>query len=171
MTNVRTILVPVDFSDGSLAAVRHARELADIFHSHVHLLHVASGPDAPAWAIEFFAAQLRPVEEHRRMQTLDQLATLVVKLRLDPLRTTGLVRTGCAEEAIAQYADELHADLIIMGSHGERFIPQLRIGQVTERVLGLAKCPVITVPEDRNAVVHVPTDRRLNAATAATDRM
>lgn len=154
MTNVQTILVPIDFSEGSLAAVRHARALAEVFRSHVHLLHVATRPDTPEWAHELFATELRPVEEQDRLQALDRLATLIVGQRLDPFRTTGLVRSGCAEDAIAEYADEINADLIVMGLHGDHLVPNLRVGQVLARVLGRVRCPVLAIPEDRIAVAR-----------------
>jgi universal stress protein A len=159
MTKVRTILVPVDFSEGSLAAVRHARELADVFHSDIHLLHVTRGPDAPPWAMELFGSQLRPVEEQHRLAALDQLATLIVSQQLDPFRTTGLVRIGCAEDVIAAYAEEVHADLVVMGLHGDRFLPGLRVGQVVERVLGSVSCPVLTIPDERLPVARLQPPR------------
>jgi nucleotide-binding universal stress UspA family protein len=155
MTNVRIILVPVDFSEGSFAAVRHARDLADVFHSQIHLLHVSSAPDAPQWALELFAAQLRPIEDSNRMQALDRLATLIVSQRLDPLRTTGLVRSGAADEVIADYAEQIHADVIVMGLHGDHLIPNLRLGQVVERVLGRVDCPVLAIPEERTPTARV----------------
>ena len=74
---------------------------------------------------------------------------MIVSQRLDPFRTTGLVRIGCAEEVIAEYADEIHADLIVMGLHGDRFAPNARVGQVVERVLGNVRCPVLTIPEEK----------------------
>lgn len=155
MTTVRTILVPIDFSEGSLAAVRHARELAAIFHSRLHLLHVTRGPDAPRWAMEIFATQLRPVEEQHRIEALDHLATLIVAQQLDPFLTTAIVRSGTAEQVIADYADESQADLIVMGLHGDHLIPGPRVGQVVERVLGAVRCPVLTIPEDRRSVVRI----------------
>jgi nucleotide-binding universal stress UspA family protein len=166
MTNVRTILVPIDFSEGSLAAVRHARELGDVFHSHIHLLHVAPGPDAPKWALELFGSQLRPVQEQHRLQALDQLATVIVSLQLDPFRTTGLVRNGCAEQVITEYADEIHADLVVMGLHGDHFIPQVRVGQVVERVLGNVRCPVLAIPEERLPVARLEAPTRLGEPLA-----
>jgi universal stress protein A len=155
MTRVQTILVPIDFSEGSLAAVRHARELANVFRSHVHLLHVASNPDAPRWALELFSTQLQPLNEEHRLAALDQLATIIVSQRLDPFRTTGLVRPGRAEDAIAQYADEINADLIVMGLHGEHEIPTSRVGRVVERVLGQVRCPVLTIPEEHVRVLRL----------------
>jgi nucleotide-binding universal stress UspA family protein len=166
MTNVQTILVPIDFSEGSLAAVKHARDLAALFHSHLHLLHVTAVPVAPRWALELFRAELRPVEEQNRLQAIDRLATLIVSQRLDPFRTTGLVRSGCAEQAIIDYADEIHADIIVMGLHGDHFIPDLRLGQVAERVLGAARCPVLTIPEDRVPVSRLDAPARAGASIA-----
>jgi universal stress protein A len=154
MTNVRTILVPVDFSEGSLAAVRHARELAAMFNSHLHLLHVTQGPDAPRWAVEVFADQFAPVQEQHRLEALDRLATLIVSQQMNPFQTTGLVRCGSAETVISDYAEEIHADLIVMGLHGDHFIPQLRVGRVVERVLGQVHCPVLTIPEETLHVAH-----------------
>jgi universal stress protein A len=156
MTKVRTILVPIDFSEGSLAAVRHARELAEIFHSRVDLLHVTQGPDAPAWATELFAHQLGSVAEQHRLAALDQLATVIVSQQLDPARTTGLVRSGRPEDVIADYAEEIHADLIVMGLHGDRSAPGLRVGQVIGRVLGRVRCPVLTVPDKRPPAMRLP---------------
>src|SRR5262245_51100871 len=98
------ILVPVDFSEGSMAALRHARDLATFFHSRLHLLHVAPGLDAPAWAAELFGSEVRSLHREQRLHALDQLAALIVEQRLDPFTTTGLVRTGRAEQVIADYA-------------------------------------------------------------------
>jgi nucleotide-binding universal stress UspA family protein len=161
MTNVRTILVPVDFSAGSIAAIRHAHDLALRFNSHLHLLHVTSVPDAPPWAIELFQEQLQPIAEQRRLDAMERLARLIVHLHLDPSRTTALVREGEAGAAIAWYADEIAADLIVMGVHGDRRTVQLPVGHVVEQVLGRVNCPVLAVPEDRSYVLR----QKLSAAT------
>jgi len=39
----------------------------------------------------------------------------MVSQQLDRFRTIGVVRTGCAEDVITQYADDIHADLVVMG--------------------------------------------------------
>lgn len=157
MTNVRNILVPVDFSPGSFAAVRHAHDLAARFDSRLHLLHVAATPDAPRWAVDLFSDHLDPLLEQDRIKSLDQLATMIVAHHLDPFRTTGVVRSGSAAQVITDYADEIHADLIVMGVHGDHFIPRLRVGEVIEEVLGVAPCPVLAVPEDRREALHLPS--------------
>ena len=165
MTTVRTILVPIDFSEGSFAALRHARELASIFHSQLHLLHVATGPDAPLWAAELFGSHLRPRQEQERIAALDRLATLIVAQGLDPFTTTGLVRMGCPERVIADYANEVRADLVIMGVHGHHS-PMISVGRVVERVLASVSCPVLTIPEQRVAVDASEAPRELVEALA-----
>lgn len=145
MTTIRTILVPVDFTPGSLAAVRYARDLAAIFSSKVHLLHVASG--APVWAAELFAAGLHPHRDHHQLDALDQIATLIASLRFDPRTTMGVVRMGCAEQSISSYAAEIRADLIVMGTHGDHRAETPGVGRVVERVLSRVSCPVLAIPD------------------------
>jgi nucleotide-binding universal stress UspA family protein len=154
MTTIRTILVPVDFTPGSLAAVAYARDLAAIFSSRVHLLHVATG--APSWAADLFAAHARRLHGHDPMQSLDQLATLIASLRFDPCTTTGVVRMGCVDQAIGSYAAEVHADLIVMGTHGSHAAPGEGVCRVVERVLSCVHCPVLTIPDPllEEAICH-----------------
>jgi nucleotide-binding universal stress UspA family protein len=165
MTNVRTILVPVDFTPGSLAAAAHARDLASIFKSRVHLLHCATV--VPAWALEVFGSHLQPVHEQHRLNALDRLAALMVSLHFDPTHTTGLVRMGPAERIIAEYAAEMHADLIIMGTHGDHSLMTLGVGRVVERVLSRVRCPVLTIPEPDAVMPQFASDTAQREAIAS----
>jgi nucleotide-binding universal stress UspA family protein len=166
MTTLKTILVPVDFNEGSLAALRHARDLAALFDSSIHVLHVTSRPEVPAWAAELFGSHLRRLDQQQRPLALDKLATLIAGLHLDPIRTTGLVRTGCEEAVIAEYAAEIRADLIVMGVHGEQTAETSIVGHVVERVLGRVACPVLTVPDHSVVVARLGAHDRLEDAIA-----
>jgi nucleotide-binding universal stress UspA family protein len=165
MTTVKTILVPVDFAEGSLAALQHARELAAMFNSNVHLLHVAPGFEMPDWANELFGSKARSMEARKRLEGLDKLATLIACHRFDPYTTTGLVRTGCAEQVIADYANEIRADLIVMGVHGDRTVATEAVGHVMERVLGRVECPVLAIPEHQ-LVARATANQDYEAAIA-----
>jgi nucleotide-binding universal stress UspA family protein len=143
MKNLRTILVPVDFSPGSVAAAEHARELAAIFDSHVHLLHVVPAPDVPVCAVEPHWGKLRTLHQPTRVRALDRLATMIARVEFDPFTTTGLVRTGRADCVISEYAAEIGAGLIVMGTHGDHAQP---VGDVLERVIGEVVCPVLAIP-------------------------
>lgn len=142
---VRRILVPVDFSAGSHDAVRHARAIARQFGSTLSVLYALPAADVPAWALQFFGRDLPPSDAGDRARALHRLAALIVAERLDPLRTTGLVRAGRPDEVITQYAKEIDADLIVMGTHGEHEGTPV-VGDVVRRVLNAAPCAVLTVP-------------------------
>lgn len=56
-----------------------------------------------------------------------------------------LVRSGSPAEEIVHAAEELHATLIVMGSHGRGATRSLVLGSVSDRVLHTAHCPVLVV--------------------------
>lgn len=152
MTSIRTILVPVDFSPGSITAARHAHDLATTFRSRLCLLHVTVPPDVTPFAVEPYWDELRAFVEPARLDALGQLATLIAREQFDPFRTDGVVRTGCPEQVISEYADQIHADLIVMGTHGDHAQP---VGKVIERVIGRVECPVMAIPNKNTSAAYL----------------
>lgn len=153
----RRILVPVDFSAGSLAAVRHAQQIAQLANCHLHLLHVMDSPGPIRRGVDLKALGLGRGD--KRLRAYHRLAAVIAGSHLDPFRTTGIVRSGTPEWVISGYADEIHADLIVMGIHGEDQTPPHSPGRVIERVLGTAWCPVLAVPELRTNTWAQPSSR------------
>ena len=140
----KKILVPIDFSPGSIAAAHRAHELATLFGSHVYLLHVVAPPDITLPAVEPFSGDLLwTLHKPTREEAIDRLATLVAQERFDPFTTTGIVCSGHAEQAISANADEIDADLIVMGVHGDHTQP---VGKVMEHVLGRTDRAVLAIP-------------------------
>ena len=88
-----------------------------------------------------------------------RLAAVIASHQLDPFHTTGIVRKGVPDEVILAYADEIDADLIVMGIHGEDQTPPHSPGRVIERVLGAARCPVLAVPDYRSHVWAYQSNR------------
>jgi nucleotide-binding universal stress UspA family protein len=52
---------------------------------------------------------------------------------------------GRPDEAIVKFAEDVGADLIVMGSHGRTGLSKILLGSVAERVIGQAACPVLVV--------------------------
>jgi nucleotide-binding universal stress UspA family protein len=146
------ILVPVDFTPGTRDAVRHARAIAQQFGSAVHLLYALPAPDTPHWNAWFNGAKATSAPE--RVHAVHRLAAVIVGERLDPRRTTGVLRIGQADEVIRRYANEIEADLIVMGTHGDRE-SAAPIGQVAASVLNQARCAVLTVPRTTADVLEI----------------
>lgn len=139
----KNLLVPTDLSEGAEEALDFACELARSFGAQVHLLHVIGIPalGVPELGVALTSTMIDSMVRENQ-QALDELAA-----RKSQQASIGqvLLRTGDARDVINQTAKELHADLIVMGTHGRRGVSRALLGSVTETVVRTAPCPVLTV--------------------------
>lgn len=145
---MKTILVPVDFSDVTLRVVKAAAHLAKPFRSRVVLMHVSEGysqrfafgtghEDVPPEVVE-----TEPGESaaHRR---LGELQDLVLSAGLESI---SIELTGPPVEQIMTQAETTRVDLIVLGTHGRSPLYHLFTGGVLDGILRRARCPVLVVP-------------------------
>ena len=144
---LKSILVPVDFSDPSNQALRYAARFAQHFGSEITLLHVvqrisvAPFPEVPPYLA--FAEEDFEIAE-KALQTLAAQQTL----KSSAIHTA--VRTGLAAHEIVEAARDLDSDLIVIATHGYTGWKHLCIGSTTERVVRTAPCPVFVVREKQH---------------------
>jgi nucleotide-binding universal stress UspA family protein len=69
-----------------------------------------------------------------------------IKKHLDDKNIKTVVKEGDAADAILKTAKELHADIIVIGSHSRRWIEEILIGSVTEKVLHNTSIPLFIIP-------------------------
>lgn len=132
------VLVPVDFSDDSLAALQVAKDTVDE-PAHLHVLHVL-----PIWEPNEPGVIWEMVDDHSRADH----ATEALKQKLEGLGlgcVSVTVRFGDPGHEIADYAQEIKAELIVLSSHGRSGLSRLLIGSTAERVTRLAHCPVLVL--------------------------
>jgi universal stress protein A len=143
MTLPRTILVPVDFSAGSETALDYAVELAAKLDAKVYILHVLglSGLGVP----ELGAALAPEVIDSMVRDSDTALAKLADARRSRATIADPLLRTGDARDVILHIAEEVTADLIVMGTHGRRGVGRALLGSVAESIVRTAPCPVLTI--------------------------
>ena len=150
------ILVPMDFSEPSDAALKYARRVATRFGGSLHLLHVAEDPYRPLYSAEVYV----PVMEGLREEILtDALKRLKNRLRSSDLRELGATAEaiiGLPARSIVEYAGAHNIDLIVMGTHGRGGMSHLLMGSVAERVVRTAGCPVLTVRHARDVAAELP---------------
>jgi nucleotide-binding universal stress UspA family protein len=152
---IASILVPVDFSESSKAAVRQAVRLARLFGARLDLLHVGETVPVPAfYDTGFIVYEYGPqFAEH----ALEQLHGLVDdELAGDPgaaLEVRVHVGVGQSPSVIVKEAERLGSGLIVMGTRGLSGLKHLLLGSVAERVLRLARCPVLVTKSDAD-VAH-----------------
>ncbi|HPM82455.1 MAG TPA: universal stress protein [Candidatus Anammoximicrobium sp.] len=134
----RTVVVPVDFSDDSLAAVDTALELvADPSGVQVvHVLPEASMMDPdPVW--------LEIDNANRSERTIDALRQRLPGERYEKLPIE--IEFGDPGYRIADFAQRIGAELIVIPSHGRTGLGRMLLGSVTERVIRLSHCPVLVL--------------------------
>ena len=143
---MKTILVPTDFSAYSDVAVDYAVELAMRLDATVYLLHIVHIPVIGTGEMGNVHASALTQVAHRDAQiSLEALAT---KLR-DRVEVAAVrIETGDAREVIDRVAEQIDADLIVMGTHGRRGFSRWFLGSVAESVVRTAPCPVLTIHRD-----------------------
>ena len=141
MPALHNILVPVDFEPASYSALAHARDLARPFGARLHVLHILEDafalPAGTEGAVSGFPRLRREIEDEARHR-LNELLT-------DEDRHAGATAVpliaATPSVAIVEYATEIRADLIVMGTHGRTGKALGLIGSVAEHVVRTAECP------------------------------
>lgn len=133
------LLVGVDFGDESTRALDVAANLAR--RSAPAVIHVAyvltdlASPDAPEFAIE------KLIDDARK-----ELARIVAKSGLEQTAVPHVL-IGNPVEALSEFAKDVHADVMVLGTHGRRGVSRLMFGSVAEAVTRRAPCSVLVVRE------------------------
>jgi universal stress protein A len=144
MNSFQRILVPTDFSETAQAATRIAGDLSRRFEAPLTLVYVFERTVYPlpdeyilftSKQLDYMLAEFNQRLASAQRQALDAGAMGV---------TTHLLH-GWAPDEITRFASEGGFDLIVMGTHGRRGIKHLVLGSVAERVVRMARCPVLTV--------------------------
>ena len=167
MQQVRSVLCGVDFSDHSAQALRCAAAIAARYRADVTAVTVLDPFLIEAAAIAYDMERL--AAETRADLTAFVAETLVPR----PSETPPAVKvvTGRAPREILRAAEALHADLIVLGTHGLGGVRRVFFGSTTDRVLRDGGFPVLVVPFTPAAGPLNPLARpRTFVAAVALDR-
>ena len=140
MSDIERILVGIDFSDCSRAALRFAFTLANKLGARVDVLHVL----APPPYVPLDLALWQGMDRDLSSQVLASVEQFVAEAAPGGAETARIrVEAGVPYETLVTAAEE--ADLVVVGTHGRTGLPHLLLGSVAERVVRLSPCPVVTV--------------------------
>lgn len=158
---LKTILVPVDGSENSERALTHAVELAERFEAKLVLMNVLedylyaghlSGLEVPSeLRIRQLPVEADPDEYKDERLTSHQVADKVNMLRRmyakvpEGVKTVLYFGVGSPREDIINVADQVNADLIVIGSRGLGTIRRMLMGSVSNYVLHESTLPVMVV--------------------------
>lgn len=143
MNPPKNILVPTDFSAQAEQALDYACELANKLGATVNIVSVIG---IPALGVpELGAAMTASVIDDMVRDNQKGLDALAESRRGKATIGQVLLRTGDARDVIPSVAEEIGADLIVMGTHGRRGLSRALLGSVTEYVVRISRVPVLTV--------------------------
>ena len=148
MKKLEHILCPVDFSEISRQAFDRAVAIARADGASLTALHVLATPNATAIVPYVGPEALAPFPlPEVDVERITQQMRSFLALNPPPFDVPCLVTEAAdIHHEILDRARQLHADLIVIGTHGRSGFHRLILGSVTEKVLRKAPIPVMTVP-------------------------
>ncbi|HIX83924.1 MAG TPA: universal stress protein [Candidatus Megamonas gallistercoris] len=137
--NMKRILVPIDSSEIAERAIQEAIKVNRFGEAEVHVLYVA---DINKLAINAYLSGNVLLEIGKAGE---RILNAAVEKFPESMKVVKVYRTGDPAETITEYAKEINADLIIMGSRGLGLVRGVLLGSVSKYVLERTKCPVLIV--------------------------
>lgn len=151
---IKNILVPTDFSENAQRAFEKACSLARQLGATLHVLHVRD-ESALRTAVREGLLEANSTDEelHRAVELLieQRFSGMCAGLDRSELSLSQVSRRGDPKALIVDYAQEVAADIVVMGTHGTGLVEKIRsalMGAIAESVIRKSPCPVLLVRVD-----------------------
>ena len=143
MNTISKILVAVDFSENSNRALDAATAYASKFGATIDLVHVFSSPVPAVYAYDVAIpdALVRDAQNAAKAK----LEANRERVQSANIEVTTHLAEAPAHTAITQLAEEIAADLLVMGTRGHTGLKHALMGSVAERTLRHSPCSVLVV--------------------------
>ena len=149
----KKILIPIDFSPSSIAALAAAAELAQQFHAELYLLHVI--PMLPIVTGIEFPTAFYPRQEFladAEKDSAKRLADLIGNLSGQGTKASSKVEIGNDVVGnLLMVMDREHIDMLVISTHGISGWRPVVFGSIAEKVIKLAECPVLLLRSAKTA--------------------
>jgi universal stress protein A len=142
--HLKSILVPLDFSEASLKSLQYAVPLAKQFGAKLTLLHVLKAP------VRFADSKYLASLGHHQLTVIEKRLEGMIPSDI-PVETA--VRQNFVAEGILEVAREIDADLIITTTHGYSGMKHLLMRNTAENLVRQAPCPVLVLHEHEHDFV------------------
>ncbi|WP_437526009.1 universal stress protein [Sorangium sp. So ce726] len=142
---MKTLLLAHDFNATSEIALDKAIELARKLSAKIVVAHVYS---VPVYSFPEGSSLIPSAEDAARIADAAQrsLDQVLERRRAAPgVEISGVLRAGVPDEEICRLADEIGADMIVIGTHARGAVARALLGSVAQRVVRSAKIPVLSI--------------------------
>ncbi len=146
---IHNVVTPVDFSDNSRLIAESSAYLAGKFGASMHLVFVVqnfedySGFFVPQMTLPSLEGELAESAETKMASFCGEMLEYSQAAGVKNLDYKVLM--GDVAEKLVEYATDVEADLIVMGTHGYKGLEKIMFGSVAAKVVRGAPCPVMTI--------------------------
>ena len=131
----KTILVTLDSTPTDRAIIAHVKELAQLAHSKVVLLHVADGWAARTYGKDAVSPEIT--------EDTAYLKKVLAEFQASAITTQAELAYGEPVTEIVKWVKQKGCDLVAMSTHGHRFLADLFLGTTASRVQHRVSVPVL----------------------------
>lgn len=141
---IKKILFPTDFLEGSDTALPYAADMAKRYNAKLYVMHVIHDiAQATGWYVPHVSLnELYKDMEANAKKEIDRYGAEELRGFKD---VEHVIVKGVAYDEIIKFAKEKNIDLIVMGTHGRKGLDRIIFGSTAERVVRDAPCPVLSV--------------------------
>jgi nucleotide-binding universal stress UspA family protein len=149
---ISKILYATDLSKNSAYAFRYAVNTAEKHDAKIHILYVLPTPRIVGemdWPMDQKMIEAaKPTQMEKIKNRLDSIVKTELKDRPDAIKRVASIKVGEGDPAseILEKAEDMKADVLIMGTHGKGIIAQAFLGSVASQVLQRIRIPVFIIP-------------------------
>jgi len=152
--NLKQVLIAIDYDPTAQKVAEEGFSIAKAMNAEITLLHVISDPVyyssteySPIMGFSGFM-ETNPIQLDS-IEGVKQAALLFLdrtRHHLGDKTIHTLTKEGDFAESILKAAKEIHADFIILGSHSRKWLENIVMGSVTEKVLRHTSIPLFIIP-------------------------
>jgi nucleotide-binding universal stress UspA family protein len=152
------ILLPIDFSPSSQAALEMAADLAFHFHAELYLVNVI--PMFPTTTIPDLLPEGEFMQETRTFAE-SHLTKCRAALTARGVKSTFSIEVGNdVAGSIMEAVEREHIDMVVISTHGISGWHPLVFGSIAEKVVKLAQCPLLLLRSAKpDSSVKIQSDR------------
>ena len=144
MKKIKTIMVPIDFSETSDMLMEYAVTLVESFGAKLYIIHVVDDFSKYSYISVPHISMDNVMEEVYKTADMELKRYCTEKLG-GKADYEMIISKGEAYKEILKFSEEKDVDLILIGSHGQSGLERVLFGSTAERVIRGAKCPVMMV--------------------------
>ena len=145
---MKTIVVAIDFSQGTERILKAASKLAGALQEHVYLMHVVD--DTPLYTMYgMYPEEIPAMAEYRELASQRAKSKMEeAKTRLEAMGVTVVseILDGQPQDTILEFATKVDTDMVIVGTQGHSAIGSVLMGSVASGLVRKARVPVLVVP-------------------------